>query len=380
MRIAIVYSPYSMGTRGGFDFPRFYDDPRGQTGSEYGVVRVSQELAKMGHEVFLYTHGTLPPTWEGIHPRHFDTRGDEEHDWAICWNEAGSLRTVKAKTKACSLQINTVVGLDHGLEDHTGAADYWFCPSESHRKRLIGQSPGKWVVAYDGVDPELYVPRVAKIPGRVAWTSSPDRGLHWLLRAWPKIRREVPWATLKIFYPIASWIAHFQNKMLFDHPEPSIREQARRVAYIEHSMKVLAGQGVESVGGVSRRQIVEEVGRTECVAYTCDTVLWSEGFSCSLMEACAAWACPITTSVDAFPEIYGGILPMVDRPLGKNIDEYAGLVVRALTDPVWREEINERAREHSLKYTWTRMAETKARWLSGEGREDDGDAGAKTAA
>ncbi len=369
-KVAVVYGPYCLGTKK-LDFPNFYDDPRGLTGSEYGVARVAQELGKMGHDVTLYTLGVLPPTWEGIKLRHFDARGDEEHDWAICWNEAGSLHKVKAKLRACSLQINTVVGAPHGCEDPGSIADFWFCPSDSHRQRLIGQAPGKWVVAYDGVDPELYVPRRTKVPGRVAWMSSPDRGLHWLLAAWPKIRREVPWASLRIFYPIEQWMKHFEDPQLYHHPDASVREQTRRVAYIRRVVPALAAYGVEVFGGVSRRRIVEETAASECVAYTCDPVMWSEGFSCSLMEACAAWSCPVTTDADAFPEVYGGVVPMVKRPLSENLDELVGYVVRALTDPVWREEVNARARAHAEKYTWRRMAETKARWLSGEATDEE---------
>lgn len=368
--VGIVFGPYCMRDKRGFDFANFLDDPRGQTGSEYGVVRVAQEMAKMGHDVTLYTFGDMMPEWEGIKLRDYAERGNREHDWAICWNEAGSLRAMNAGKKACSLQINTVVGPVHGCEEPHGAADFWFCPSESHRKRLIDSSPGKWVVAYDGVDPELYVPRRPKVPGRVAWTSSPDRGLHWLLAAWPKIRKAVPWATLRIFYTLEVWLNHFRGKP-FEHMVDSYQEQARRVAYIDRVLPTLKANGVEAVSAVSRRRIVEEVAASECVAYSCDPVIWSEGFSCSLMEACAAWSGPVTTNADAFPEVYGGVVPMVERPLNDTLDEFAELVVRMLTDARWREEVNERARAHAEKFTWRRMAETKARWLSGEAKEDE---------
>ena len=38
------------------------------------------------------------------------------------------------------------------------------------------------------------------MPGRVIWCSSADRGLHWLLSQWPKIKEAVPYASLKVFY------------------------------------------------------------------------------------------------------------------------------------------------------------------------------------
>ena len=364
----LIYSSYCLRDVKGFDFVNHLDDERGLTGSEYGLIRVAQELRDMGHSVTIATFGSLPPDWESIRLIHYADRHRSEYDWAVSWNEAGSLRSVQAEAKGCSLQINTVVGPQQGCEDPHGAADLWFCPSGSHHVRLAGSSPGRWEVVPDGVDPHLYptgaAARALKVPGRVSWTSSPDRGLHWLLSVWPRVRQAVPWASLRVFYSIDKWLKHFDNDELAKHPEPSIIEQYNRAKYIERVMPLLAGQGVEVVGGVSRRRLVQEVSETECVAYSCDTVLWSEGFSCSLMEACAASACPVSTQVDAFPEVYGGVIPLAGMPLGANLDEFAGYVIRALTDAPWRDEVNERATAHAEKHTWKRMAETKARLLA----------------
>ena len=96
------------------------------------------------------------------------------------------------------------------------------------------------------------------------------------------------------------------------------------------------------------------MAQAECLAYPCDTIRWSEGFSCTLLEACAARACPVTLETDALPQVYGGVVPMVDR---RCIQEWSGLAVRALTDEAWRNEVNEKCAAFAAERTWRHTAE-----------------------
>jgi glycosyltransferase involved in cell wall biosynthesis len=327
------------------------------SGSDIGYHRVAQEAQKLGHDVTLFTFPkdgtTLPETWEGLKLRHVERRGDEEFNAFVCWNESDPLHAVRAKLRCVSLQINTIV------QRPGDSVDLWLSPSQSHKDRLQNHHPAPFEVVPDGCDLEpfdmLFANGFQKVPGRVVWTSSPDRGLHWLLQEWPMIKRAVPHANLRVFYKLKPWLDHFRERPAL--MEDSIQEQHRRALYIEAAMPRLANMGVEFFDSVSRVKITQEVAAAEVFAYPADTVIWSEGFSVSTAEACAARACPIITNVDAFPEIYGGTLPMVDLPLSKNAPKFRELVIRALTDMDFRNGVNQKARALAERFTWKKAAE-----------------------
>ena len=355
MKLAVIFEPFCCPR--GFDHSNIWTAQRGMSGSDLGGYRMAQEAQRLGHDVTLYTFPdagtTLPDTWEGLRIRHYDQRLEEGWDAAVAWNHPDALHGVKARLRACSCQINTVLGRPGDV------VDVWFSPSQWHKNRLQNHHPAPWEVVPDGCDLEpfdaLFAAGFQKVPGRVVWTSSPDRGLHWLLQEWPMIKRAVPHANLRVFYKLKPWLDHFRAKPAL--MEDSIQEQHQRALYIEAAMPRLASMGVEFFDSVSRVQIAQEVAAAECFAYTCDTVIPSEGFSCSQMEAAAARACPITTNVDAFPEIYGGTLPMVDLPLSKNAPKFRELVIRALTDSAFRDDVNTKARALAEKFTWKKATE-----------------------
>ncbi len=180
------------------------------------------------------------------------------------------------------------------------------------------------------------------------------------------INRAVPHASLRVFYPIDGWLDRMAA--VTDGP-PDILEQKRRAEFIRNQRAALERIGVEFRGGASRVEITKEIAAAEVMGYTCDPVRPTEGFSCSVMEAAAARSCPIITNVDAFPEIYGGTLPMVDLPLSKNAPKFRELVIRALTDSAWRDEVNVKARALAERFTWKlaaeRMCEVLEKHLAG---------------
>jgi glycosyltransferase involved in cell wall biosynthesis len=217
-------------------------------------------------------------------------------------------------------------------------------------------NPDNWEVVPLGCDPPD-LSKAEKMPGRVVYCSSPDRGLHLLLQEWPAIKRAVPHATLKIFYRLAPWLEQWHGV----HYYPPIERQRARAHYIEEALRRMPDHGIEVCDSVSRNQIQREMLAAEVMAYPCDTVRWTEGFSCSLLEGCAAQACPVTTDVDALGEIYGGVIPTL--PKGE-IGQWRETVIRALQDSKFRAEVNNQARSFAEKLTWEETARTLASLLT----------------
>jgi len=369
MKLACIFGSWSLSLRGSLDFESIWEDPRGLTGSELAVVRVSSELAKLGHEVHLFTVSS-DAVWEGVNIHSIDDLAlvDRSFDAAVSFNEPDLLRMVTPRLRVCQQLLNDFGYCHKGFDDFV---DLFVSPSEAHRARSLTDpscrvveraptgflgsytpDPSRWVVIPLGCDPERYQ-GVEKVRGRVVYCSSPDRGLHWLLHAWPLIKLQVPEANLRIFYRIQPWIESCRALPF----SPTNDKLKARALFIEACIPRLSKLDVEVCGSVSRRTIETELAQAQVLAYPCDPVSWTEGFSCAVLEGCAAAACPVISSVDALGAIYGSVLPMVPRG---DWDQWKSLVVYALQDQDFCHSVNVRAAEFARARTWNKHAEQLA--------------------
>lgn len=364
MRIAILFDPWMLSFRGSLDLDGYRDDPRGLSGSEMAAVRLVEELNAMGHGA--------QPIWPGKGAWPWDARDDIHCPWfdiAISINCPDPLRDVRAKFKVCYALLNDWTFAKAGFEQHV---DLFASPSAPHLEQVMTNpawrrvevtpdhpngraqyepDPAKWCVVPLGCDPERYQ-GVAKVPGRVVYCSSPDRGLHWLLEQWPAIKRAVPHAHLRIFYRLEPWLRGFDSTPYY----PPIEPLRARALYVEEALRRMSGPewGITVCDSVSRAQIEREMAEAEVLAYSCQTTTWSEGFSCTTLEACAARACPVITDCDALGAIYADAAAVV--PVS-HWEEWRDTVVRALTDSAFRDTQNERAHAFALRHTWRNTAE-----------------------
>ncbi len=367
MRIAIAFGQWCLTARGTLPFAGHRSDQRGLTGSEYGFIRIAQELARLGHSVTAYTV-SKETEYEGIAIRPVTEIAeiDATCDVAIAINEPDLLRDCKAKLRVCEQYLNSFDYAKLGFEKHI---DLWISPSQGHLDMVMKEAheieltpagargmwradPKNWTVIPLGCDPERYPDTIAKVSGRVVYCSSPDRGLHWLLQEWPAIKRAVPHATLKIFYRLRAWIDGFADTAY----SPPIEKLRSRAIYIDECLSRMSGPewGITVCDSVSREQIELEMSEAEVLAYPCSTMRWSEGFSCTTLEGCAARACPVIFNCDALGGIYEGACLV--RPLG-NIDAWRESVIEVLKHQDFRDAVNIRARAFAESLTWAKHAE-----------------------
>lgn len=358
MRVAFAYGRYSLGEKR-LDLLDPEGDPAGLTGSEWSCLALAREMARRGHETTLYLPRRRPfdvleaDFWEGVRLRELSHLRQEHHDAVCAWNEPDLLRDVHpSSVRLVNQQLNDFWYARPGFDPFV---DVYTSPSESHRMHLRDQtpSPGKWKVISQGCDTSLYGGE--KIPGRVVYASSPDRGLHQLLPLWPEVKKRVPHAHLRILYGLEKWFA------LADAPEDSVHPrhaESRRRAWAVREMLMNGVEGVELVGSVSRRRVTEELSAAVALAYPCDPYVWTEGFSMTVLEACAAGCVPVITDADALGELYGGVCPMVSRHRVGEIDreDYTELLVSVITNEALRKATAERCWALAENYTWPKVA------------------------
>lgn len=341
--------------------PDVLDRDTGKTvgGGEAGALQTAFQLAARGHEVTYLSVAT-----SGSHKGVTFLPNADFHriylegapwDAVAAWSTPRPLAVTSGEPTLLVQQLNDVA-FDWGWWNYT---DVLVSPSETHAKAMARYfPPGGEVAQYavgNGVDLDLFPwpctpPR--ERPMQVGWWSSPDRGLHHLLRAWPEIRARVPTARLKVFYQVHKYIQAAQQW------------SGRATLIANLLMRQLAATerlGVELVDQIPRRALAKEQRQTRVQAYPCDPEGFTEGFATSILESLAAGCLPITRKVDALPELWDGVAWWVEtHPLDKGFaEELADKVVRGLTE--WSEvpagPSLEEMRARATQWTWAHVGE-----------------------
>lgn len=370
-RIAFIYGPWASGSKT-FDFTDLLGSTQGLTGSEVGCFYIAREMARRDWDITLYVpirNTSDTHVWDGVQIRPLSLfRSEiEKYDVLYSWSDPEVFRGMS--DKPLRLENHQIADFNFCQPGWDNLVDIFTSPSDSHMNWMAPQTscPEKWRMVPNGWEPEMF-PRIDKIPGRVIYASSPDRGLHLLLQQWPKIRKRVPHATLRIFYNFDSW-ADTIGAVRYANPNvPDFKELHFRALYIKEAIHRLALHGVEHYKSVSRIRMSREFGEAECLAYPCDPVRYTETFCVTALEGCATGAIPVLTNADALGDIFGGHVPMVDMPVSQNIEEFTELVIRAISDQSFQDEWRPKGAEFARGMTWANSA-SKLELIIREGLE-----------
>jgi glycosyltransferase involved in cell wall biosynthesis len=366
LNIEIIYGAFSCAGGGKkFDFTNLYNDPQGLTGSESNCFLYAKALGKLGHDITIFTYLKTPAplTWEGITVRNIDDyhQSRTPPDVQIAWNEPNYLFSAAN----CSLhvvhqQLNDFGYCHPNFED---VVDVFCSPSQAHLDFIKQETPKshhKWNVISNCVDLDLFKPDTPKVPGRIIFASSPDRGLHLLLSVYPKIKKAVKNANLRIMYDFYSWY----NRVKEVNPTSSLdwHETSRRANYIKSALDEMKnGYDITHLNTVSRHQVAKEMNEATVLAYPVSTIRWSEGFSVVAAESCAAGAVPVLSDCDAMGSIYGSVCPTIKSPASKHLNEFTDLVITALTDETFQKQVRAKTIPFAQQFNfdhWAKQFET----------------------
>jgi len=359
-RIAFVYGPWASGSKT-FDFTDLLASSQGLTGSEVGCFYIAREMAKRGWHTTLYVPVRNTPDthiWDGVQIRPLTSFQSEssQHEVLYSWNDPDVFRGI-SNEGTLRLENHQIADFRFCQPGWENLVDIFTSPSDSHMKWMAPQTscPEKWRMVPNGWDPDMF-PQTKKVPGRVIYASSPDRGLHWLLQQWSKIRKKVPHATLRIFYNFDSWAENIGAVRYANPGVPDFKELHFRALYIKEAVRKLANHGVEHYKAVSRIRMAQEFGEAECLGYPCDPVRYTETFCVTALEGCATGAIPVLTNADALGDIFGGHAPVVKAPVFEHINEFTDMIVRALSDKPFQTEWREKGAAFAKVMTWANSA------------------------
>lgn len=231
---------------------------------------------------------------------------------------------------------------------HFDSADVNVAPSQhavdSLRDRF--DPTGQWHVLPNAVGP-MAIER-KPVPGRVIYHTSPDRGLHVLLHAWPAIKRAVPDATLHV-------VGGVQD--ILDKEPPTGRQGDRARAFLDTYARAESCGGIRLLGRLSRADLESELAEASVFAFPCAPPAPCETFSISIMECCKIGLPVVLAPADALESVYAGHVRMTPSPAAEHADEFAEAVVDVLTSDREQSRLAALGKDLASQYTFARAAE-----------------------
>lgn len=335
MQIALIYAGYGLGEwkpehRAPFDPHRLCDQPPGISGTELQVFGHARELARLGHDVTVFSRFTEDAAIEGVRYWQLDAP-HQRCDLAVAYHDGRPLEGWKAKFTAVMHQTYLVSNKQQDAT-YTGAdfAHRYLSASErcaEHLTRSYGWPKVRVVPnAWDFGTFRPWDP----VPGRMVFTTSVDRGAHRLLEALPLIKERVPNA----------------------HVVTLRRGSLTMLGQLEQA-------GVELVGPLSRNETLALLATASCYAYPCDPPSPTEVFPVSLLEACAVGVPVVLTPADGLEQLFGGYVELsttVTDPQWK--EHFASHVARVLTDREYALKVSAKGKEFAERHRFAATTQT----------------------
>lgn len=337
--VHFLYDGYgaSWKDHGPFDASRLADADHGLSGTEIPMFGMAYELARMGHDVTVFSRFDEPLYDQSIGwcVRFADLdEDDKDHcDIAIAFHDARRLDGWPAKLKVAHHQSFLVSNRQQDAT-YTGAdfADIYITASD-HVARHLERAYGwpKVHVVPNAWDFGTYQPW-KPIPGRIIYTTSLERGFHRLLEAFPAIRERVPEAHI----------------VAFERGGPAVEK-----------LKANPVEGVTLLRASSLNAVLSELASASVYAYPADCSSPTEVFPVSLLQACATGLPCVVAPDDGIEHIFGDGV-MLSASVKQNPstwrDEFVGRVVGMLTSQETASYWSKRGRRFAEPFTHARSA------------------------
>lgn len=206
----------------------------------------------------------------------------------IAWRHATRLTPVDSYVWSHDL-------ITHGGENH-GNYEKYLCLSGFHKEFVIDQQAvpeDKIALVSNGINPKDFegLEQVEKIPGKVVFSSSPDRGMERVIEICKLARQKVPHLELHLFYGFKNMRLAGQNAEA-DRLEALIAENSEFVKY--HGM-------------ATKKELMRHFAESECWLYPADFI---ETYCITAIEALATRAYPLVRNIGALPYTLWGAYEM----------------------------------------------------------------------
>lgn len=184
---------------------------------------------------------------------------------------------------------------------------------------------------------------IAKVPHRLIWCNSPDRGLVHLARMWPGILAAVPAATIRVTYRVQEYI----DAIRWNHSQQAYEALEIERWIRDNPTSVFAGVA-------SYEDVIREQQRAELYAYPMDPLVAGTAVHALAAEEAAAAGCALLlTAHEGLPEVFGPAgADFLALPV--NEDDWVREIVDVLKDYNRRRLMQTKARDWARLQPWSR--------------------------
>jgi len=345
------YQPHSLPYDG--TTPRV----RGLGGTESAIVYLAEALARRGHRCVVFNSVAQPATVNGVEYARWQTlpvrSASQPPDVVVGirhWQMLGRVRFAPLQIfwTGDAFDQPFLTGFSDG--DRRAEIDLVMLQSEwqieTFHAHLGIPLPGVVRTAL-GTAASAQVPPgpepAGLRPRRLAYASTPFRGLDVLLQVFPRIRAACPEAELDVFSSMQVYgVSETDDRKAFD----ALYQRADQ-------------PGVTLVGSLPQFELAARLQRARVLAYPNH---YAETFCIAAAEAQAAGCAVVTSALGALPETVGraGICIPGDPRSAAYQDAFVQACVTLLTDEArWREMSESAVAQASARYSWPAIAE---RW------------------
>jgi len=345
----------------------------GMGGSETAAVHMARNLADRGHNVYVYSDcGDKRGPYDGVYYLPFTELGRhiETLDKTIgttCDVFISSRRPVtlleqpslKARLKVLWMHDNNAGAALPNTSQALLAYDLILTVSEWHREHLRFVypflDPVKVVSTRNGVDPARFAADPIKKGNKLIFSSSPERGLAVAVTYLQDVRKQVPDATLHVFYGFNNSDKIIQ--ILRENGRTAVAEKSQReVRDIKQALKEAESDGVVFHGRVGQTELAREMLEAKVLFYPTD---FHESSCISAMEAQAAGCTVVSTALAALNEtVHHGFLFQPPATSEAYRHGFVNRVVWCLTHEKERARLALEGRQEALKrHDWKGIAE-----------------------
>lgn len=332
----------------------------GVGGSEEAVIRLSQHLRDLGYKVVVYGKPSeRAGEYDGVQWRNFwEVNLDDNYDIFIGWRNP-ALFDRKIKSRKSYLWLHDVMEKGEFTEERLANLDRVMVLSDYHRS-LFPMIPDKKIfLTANGIDPADFEKEDGKHkrdPHKLVYMSSHVRGLAYLYKIWPDIKKAVPEATLDVFY----------GRETYDAVHKGNPERMQWMDGMQKQAKDL--DGVTDHGKISQDRIVQEIFKSAIWPYPCP---WPEIYAITAMKAQAGGAIPVTTDYAALAEtVQFGYKHHVPNEVSEFTDDeleiYKEKLIWWMTHPEEQEKIRGDMMAWARTNSWRKVAEDWDRNFSSE--------------
>lgn len=240
----------------------------------------------------------------------------------------------------------TLNRIDPTLAGNEAKVERFICLSENHVEALRKVCPTIRPDQCAVIGPGTEIPPVEfglKVPNRLVWCNSPDRGLIHIARMWPALVKRIPDVTLAVTYDFDSYL-----KALWYVADNEATEALEIKRWMEENPAT-----VLNMGNLPREAVLREMGRGHLYPYPCDPPMpGSIVHAFAVLEACAMGCLPILSKADGLPSVFSEAAKFVDTPT--DYDAWVEAIAELLADPMQLHALQKQARKWAKGHTWER--------------------------